>query len=129
MQLLEGILPDVHSVHEHLALGSVIKSGYQVYHCRFTAARRADDSHGLALFGGEGDVFKHIVGGVGIAEADVFELYLALCIGVLHALAVLYGGLGVDDLVDTLSGYQRARAHDEDHVEHHERHDDHQRVL
>ncbi|CDD41178.1 uncharacterized protein BN642_00507 [Collinsella sp. CAG:398] len=128
-QELQIIVAHVDAAHLHGALGHVVQAADEVHERGFGRTGAAHDAQGLAALDvqvdlGEGAVLRLL----GVVERDVVEVDRA----VLHlgdgVGRVLDGGLGLDDLDDTLGALLRHDDHGEDHRYHHEGHEDHEAI-
>ena len=118
-----GYFRDVHPVQQHLAAGDVVEAGDQVDEAGLAHAGAAHDGDGLAGPGHKVDVVEHVVAAAPglVLEVHMAELHLTGGSGQLTdgVLAVLDGGLLVNDLEDTLGTGAGADELEQHHGDHH----------
>ena len=123
IQGVEGVVPNVHPVHQHSALRGIIEPGGQADQSGLAAAGGADKGHGLPPLGLEGDVLQDILVRGGIVEGDVPELHSTGFQGI-DAGALSQAVPGLQHLIDPLGGHLGRREHHDNHDHHHNGHDD-----
>ena len=126
-QLLQGVVPHVHPVHQNRAAGDVVEPGDEVDQGGLAGAGTAHNGHkGTGLYG-EADVGEHVVAGAGghIFEGDVLKLHLTLGGGerlLLGVRLIFHRRLGVEHFVDAVGTGLGAGELKQRHSHHHNAH-------